>query len=117
MCEMEEDLYEVQFLKEDQSYTIANDIECGMHGHLGANGARGNAVQFSRMGKRSNTAHTHSATIRDGSWVAGVSASLDMGYNSGLSSWSHSHIITMPSGKRQMITQQADGLWCADALR
>lgn len=104
------------WLGEDESFIIAHGIQCGAHGHLGANGTRGSALQFSRTGRRSNTAHTHSATVRDGSWVAGVSGSLEMGYNKGLSSWSHSHIITMPSGKRQMVTQYPDGLWCSDAL-
>lgn len=110
------DLTGITFLHEDESYTIANGIECGMHGHLGANGARANPMQFARMGRRSNTAHTHSATIKDGAWICGVSGSLEMGYNKGLSSWSHSHIITYKSGKRAMITQHEDGLWCADAL-
>jgi len=107
----------VKWLVEDESFTIANGIQCGCHGHLGANGSRGNPMQFSRTGRRSNTAHTHSATVRDGAWVAGVSGSLDMGYNKGLSSWSHSHIITLQTGKRQMVTQYPDGLWCADALQ
>lgn len=110
----EADLDDIRFLSEDDSYTIAGGIECGFHGHNGANGATGSAVQFSKMGKRSNTGHTHSATIENGSYIAGVSGRLDMGYNKGLSSWSHSSIVTYVNGKRTILTQRPDGLYCAD---
>ncbi len=109
------ELSDVRFLREDDSYTVAGGIECGMHGHNGANGTSGSTAQFSKMGKRSNTGHTHSAAILDGSYIAGVSGSLDMGYNKGLSSWSHSHIVTYITGKRTIITQRPDGLYCGDA--
>ena len=101
----------VEFLREDESFTICNgEIECGIHGHLGANGSRGNPRQFIKMGPKANTGHTHSAQILDGIYTAGVSGKLDMGYNKGLSSWSHSHIVTYPNGKRAIITMQNKGL-------
>jgi len=96
---------EVRFVGEDSSYTIAGGIECAMHGHLGANGSRGSPRQFTRMGAKSNTGHTHSAQIIDGAYVAGVSGKLDMGYNRGMSSWSHSHIFTYSNGKRAIVTK------------
>ena len=103
----------VKVLFEDESFVICNGkIECGMHGHLGANGAKGHPKAFSRMGRRANTGHTHSAGIIDGIYTAGVSGKLDMGYNSGLSSWSHSHIVTYDSGKRVIITMK-NGKWRA----
>ncbi|MDW9531954.1 hypothetical protein RWE87_13810 [Sinorhizobium meliloti] len=108
-----EDLSDIVFLSQDDSFTIAGDIECAMHGHVGANGMKATPAQFSRMGKRSNTAHTHSASIFDGNYCAGVSANLDMGYNVGLSSWSVTHIVTYPSGKRTLVTMHEDGLYCA----
>ncbi len=95
---------DVVFCNEDQSFIICGDIECGMHGHLGPNGSRGSPLAISRSGRKSNTGHTHSPAIRDGAYVGGVSGSLDMGYNKGPSSWSHSHIITYPNGKRAIIT-------------
>lgn len=94
----------IVFVDEDSSYIVGGDIECGMHGHVGANGARGSARAFSRMGAKSNTGHTHSPTILDGAYVAGVSAELDLGYNRGLSSWAHAHIVTYPNGKRAILT-------------
>jgi hypothetical protein len=95
---------DVVFCNEDQSFIVCGDIECGMHGHLGPNGSRGSPLAISRSGRKSNTGHTHSPAIRDGAYVAGVSGKLDMGYNKGPSSWSNSHIITYPNGKRTIIT-------------
>jgi hypothetical protein len=98
----------VQFLDEDESYVICDDahggIECGMHGHLGANGGRGNIRSFAKMGRRANIGHSHTAGIVEGIWQAGTSSLMDLEYNKGLSSWSHSHILTYANGKRAMIT-------------
>lgn len=95
----------IKLLEEDESLVI-HGIEFGMHGHLGPNGARGNPKAFRQIGKRANTGHTHSAGIVDGIYTAGVLANLDMGYNKGPSSWSQSHILTYPNGKRTIITQR-----------
>jgi hypothetical protein len=98
----------VTFLDEDEPFRICDDdhggIECGMHGHLGANGARGNIRAFAKMGRRANIGHSHQAGIHEGIWQAGTSSLLDMKYNKGMSSWSHSHIITYENGKRAMLT-------------
>ena len=102
------DMNWVKFLREDESYVICpaagGGIECGMHGHLGSNGARGGPAAFAKMGRKSNVGHTHQASIHDGVYTAGTSSRLDMEYNTGPSSWSHSHIVTYPNGKRAIIT-------------
>ena len=95
----------VQFIQEDQSLVMLG-IEFGMHGHLGPNGARANPRSFRQIGRKANTGHTHSAGIIDGIWTAGVLGSLDMGYNKGPSSWSCSHVLTYPNGKRSIVTQR-----------
>ena len=102
----------VRYLKLDESFVIGGSIECGMHGHVGANGARGNPRGLSRIGRKANTGHTHSATIIDGLYVAGVTGKLDHGYNVGPSSWSQTHIVTYPNGKRSMVTI-SNGKWRA----
>lgn len=98
----------VCFLDEDHSFIICPDanggIECGMHGHLGPNGRRGNISSFARMGRKANVAHDHSSCIYDGLYRAGTSSKLDLGYNRGPSSWSHSHIVTYRNGKRSIVT-------------
>lgn len=99
---------ETTFLRQDESFIICPDanggIECGMHGHLGPNGRRGSAIAFARMGRKAVVGHTHSAGIVDGIYTAGTSSNLDLGYNVGPSSWSHSHVITYPNGKRAIVT-------------
>ena len=102
-------LENIQFLRVDESFIIGADekgggIECGMHGHIGPNGARGNAKALSKVGRKANIGHSHQAEIHDGLYVAGVTGKLDMGYNVGPSSWSQSHIITYLTGKRSIIT-------------
>ena len=106
----------VRFLDEDEGFVLCEDanggIECGMHGHLGANGSRGGAAGFAKMGRKANVGHTHTAGIYDGIFTAGTSSNLDMGYNRGPSSWSHSHILTYANGKRTIITMW-NGKWRA----
>lgn len=105
----------LQFVDDDQSFIIcqaAGGIECGLHGHLGINGARGNAVQFTKTAMKINKGHDHSPSIHAGVYTAGISGRLDQGYNKGLSGWSQTHIVTYPSGKRTLVTM-VDGRWRA----
>ena len=101
-------LERTSFLRENDSFKIAGEVECGLHGHLGPNGARGNPRNLRHLGRKANTGHTHSAGIVDGVYTAGVTGKLDMDYNKGPSSWSHSHIVTYPNGKRTIITIKND---------
>lgn len=111
---MDRDHSEVLFLRTDESFMICgeNGIECGCHGDLGANGSRGSINSFQKLGSRYNVGHSHSAAIKDGVYMAGVSGKLDMGYNRGPSSWSHSHIVTYPNSKRTIVTLK-NGKWRA----
>lgn len=105
----------VRFLQPDESHVVcrrSGGIECGMHGHAGPNGSRGSPRAFSRMSRRVNTGHTHSAGIIDDAFTAGTCSLLRMSYNRGPSSWSHSHIVTYPNGCRTILTLWK-GKWCA----
>lgn len=96
---------EVRFLRTDESFMICGrKIECGMHGHLGPNGAKGAVNNLKKVGRRANTAHTHSAGIYDGLYVAGTSSQLNWDYSKGPTSWTHSHIVTYPNGMRSILT-------------
>ncbi len=104
---------QARFLRSDESFLICGRrIQCGMHGHLGPNGTFGSPRTLAGMGRRANTAHTHSAGIYNGLYVAGTSSKLRWDYNQGPSSWSHSHIVTYPNGKRSIVTVY-DGKWRA----
>lgn len=99
----------VTFIPETKSFKICNvrrrGIECALHGHKGANGAKGHLYAFAKMGSKANVGHTHSAAIYEGIYQAGTSSKLDLEYNrGGLSSWNHAHIVTYLNGKRAIIT-------------
>lgn len=96
---------DVIFIPEDGSFKL-QDIENGLHGHRGLNGARGSALSFTKIGSKVNVGHGHSAAILDGVYVSGVIGRLDMGYNKGPSSWSHSNILTYASSKRTIVTMR-----------
>lgn len=99
----------ITFIPETVSFKICDDrgrgIECALHGHKGANGAKGHLYAFAKMGSKANVGHTHSAGIYEGIYQAGTSSKLDLEYNrGGLSSWNHAHIVTYLNGKRTIIT-------------
>lgn len=100
---------DVIFHPEDTTFKVCG-IECGMHGHLGANGARATPTAFERMGSKSNTGHVHSPGITSGNYRSGV-CSLEMGYNKGLSSWCITHTVIYPNGRRTLITYMNGGFY------
>lgn len=97
----------VTFLLPDESYAL-NEVELGLHGHLGANGAFGNPNNLSKIGKKATTAHTHSACIIHGLYVAGTSSKLtkDWNYTQGPSSWSWSHVVQYSNGQRSIVSMK-----------
>ena len=103
------DNFRWNFVHEDDSLVIKG-VEHGVHGHLGPNGARGTPKNLRSLGNV-NTGHTHSAGIVEGIYTAGVFANLDLGYNKGPSSWSHSFIITYPNGKRTICSIKDEKAW------
>jgi hypothetical protein len=99
--------HKVEFLAEDESYILDN-IENGMHGNLGPNGARGTRGNYAKMGRRVNRGHEHSASIHDGVYTTGIMGDLEQGYNRGPSSWSRSSIVQYLNGKRAIVTMYND---------
>jgi hypothetical protein len=103
----------VKFLLPDESFEV-KEVELGMHGHCGPNGAFGSPSNLAKIGKKATTAHTHSAGIYHGLYVAGTSSKLTEGwdYTTGPSSWSWSHVVLYPNGQRAVITMKvgADGV-------
>jgi hypothetical protein len=103
----------VKFLLPDESFTVG-EVECGLHGHLGPNGSFGSPSNLSKIGKKATTAHTHSAGIYHGLFVAGTSSKLtkDWDYTMGPSSWSWSHVVQYANGQRCIVTMKK-GKWRA----
>ncbi|WP_170561397.1 helix-turn-helix domain-containing protein [Ruegeria atlantica] len=101
----------IRFLSRFEKLKIAG-IRHDQHGDLGPNGSRGNATNIARTGEKANIGHSHSAAIFHGCYQAGTFSLLEMGYNRGPSSWSHSAILTYGNGKRAIVTLRA-GKWRA----
>lgn len=93
---------DVNFHTTDESLVIAG-VEMGNHGHNGPNGSRGNPKTFGKLGVPMNTGHTHSPSIYGNCYTAGVTGSLNMGYNVGPSSWAVAHVVTYENGQRAII--------------
>lgn len=91
----------LNLISTDNSYMIGN-FECGMHGHIGANGARGSLLSLSKIGVKVVVGHVHSPGEQDGSLAVGVCAS-DMEYANGPSSWLNTQAVIYPDGKGTLI--------------
>ncbi len=91
------------FLKRNESYKLAG-IKVDLHGHEGANGARGNLNTYSKLSDKTVTGHSHGPGIRGGAYAVGLSANSDLEYVGPLSSWAHTLCIITAKGKRQLIT-------------
>lgn len=106
-------LPDIKFIELDKSFKIGprgHQVECGLHGDLGPNGSKGSNRSLTKLGRRNNKGHDHSAAIHEGTYSAGV-CQLDMSYAKGPTTWSVSHIVTWLNGKRAILTQRAGKLW------
>lgn len=97
---------DVRFLAEDESYVIAKyrgfpGIECGLHGDLSPNGARGSTNGLLKLGRPINKGHDHQATRKGGVMSAGaLPHSRSFAYMKGPNSHSIALIATMKNGAR-----------------
>lgn len=104
----------VTFLKETDTFRIADGrIECAIHGDKGINGSKGALRSYAKGAAKMNVADKHSAGIFDGVYMAGHSSKRDMFYNrGGLTTWSHTHIVTYHNGKRALVTMRGSKFAC-----
>jgi hypothetical protein len=100
---------EVHFLSLDESFVIArtvrkgSGVECGLHGDLGPNGARGSTRSLTKLGRAVNKGHDHTAGICGLVYSAGA-CSLNFPYMVGPNSHSVTHIVTYRNGTRSLVT-------------
>lgn len=95
------DVPPLKWLGRNEMYKIAG-IELSNHGDMGANGARGSAVQFSKLPFKMVVGHAHSPSILKGAYTVGTSTGR-LEYCKGPSSWANSHVVIYPNGRRQML--------------
>lgn len=99
----------IRCLGKDESFKLA-DVECGLHGDKGPNGARGSMRNLSRIGAKVITAHGHSPGIEEGNYRVGTSTPRSLEYTGGPSSWQNVHCVTYATGKRSLLFV-VDGRW------
>jgi hypothetical protein len=104
-----ETLKKVRWLAIDEDYII-DGIQCGAHGHLGSNGARGSLRSMEASYGNSVSGHSHTPEILRGAWCVGTSSKLKLEYNKGASSWLHSSCLVYEGGSRQLINS-IEGKW------
>lgn len=96
------------FLEEDESYVICHTrsggIECGNHGHRGPNGSHGTPRGLAKLARKQIIGDKHTAGIYDGVYVVGTCTGADVAYTKGPSSWSPTHCVVYPNGKRALVT-------------
>lgn len=85
-------------------------IDLSQHGDRGPNGSRGTLKAFSNTGYKVVIGHGHSPGIEKGAYQVGTSSRLQLEYNSGYSSWFHTHCLIYPNGKRSLISV-INGRW------
>jgi hypothetical protein len=93
----------IRVLHAGESFKLG-DVECGLHGHRGPNGARGSTKNLSRMGTKVVKAHDHTPGIEEGGMSVGTSSFLHLPYTEGSpSSWLHAHCPIYGNGKRALL--------------
>lgn len=76
-------------------------FELALHGDMGSGGAKGSVNSFKKLNTKIVTAHSHSCSTIDGSYVVGITCHEDHGYNKGISSWQKSIGVINEFGKFQ----------------
>ena len=99
----------VRWLSIDDDFQVEG-IQCGAHGQLGSNGAKGSLQAMEAAYGNSVSGHSHTPEILRGAWQVGTSSLLKLEYNRGASSWLHSSCLVYPGGARQMINS-IEGSW------
>lgn len=91
--------FDVRALNRNESFMIG-DIECGLHGHEGPNGARGSLKNLSKLGVKVISGHSHTPGIEAGHYKAGTMTFLNLEYTGPVSSWLNAHVAITPMNKR-----------------
>lgn len=91
-----------EFLSRGDSFAIGG-VECGSHGDLGMNGAKPSMASLERIYGSCIVGHNHTAGILRKVFRVGTLSKLNLGYNRGPSSWTHTCAIIYDNGQIQLI--------------
>lgn len=97
----------VVFVKSGEGYRVGppnREVELGLHGHQGANGASGSLKTYLESNGRILFGHTHTYARKNGAVNFGTFTSLVQNYNrGGLSSWVNTVALVGPNGEIQVL--------------
>lgn len=99
----------VRWLESDGSFIISN-IQCGIHGHAGANGARGSINSMEQAYLNCIFGHAHTPQILRGAWCVGTLTATNPDYGNGPTSWMNTNSVVYRNGQRQLINS-IEGQW------
>lgn len=107
----------IRFLGEDEDLFIKG-IQCGNHGHIGVNGARGSRATVRMTASRVLSGHGHSPYEDDNHMGLGMWTKPKHGYNHGASTWMPTVAAIQPDASWQNIMairskQTGPYLWSA----
>ena len=92
------------FLVRESTVEISN-VHCSSHGDLGLNGARSSIASLEKIYGDCVVGHSHSPAIQRGVFRVGTMSNLDMEYNRGPSSWTHTNCLVYSNGQRQLLNR------------
>lgn len=105
------DWHRVVFIERDEETRIG-PVEAGQHGDLGPNGSQASLQGLENAYGLCVVGHAHTAAIFRGVYRVGTFTKLQLDYNVGPSSWTHTGCLIYPDGSRQLINF-INGQYCA----
>ena len=102
------------FVHPGESYSVGGEdvaerVEAGLHGHAGANGAKGSILTFAVSSRAVAYGHTHTIMIRSGSFNVGTFTYQVLPYTrDGISNWTNGVLLVGPRGERQLLSMHRD---------
>ncbi len=99
----------MRWLGANEDYFVEG-VQCGAHGHLGVNGARGGYQGLEMAYGNAMLAHSHTPRIIHQTYVVGHSTQKRHGYNNGPSTWIPASGLVYKGGQKQMI-MVINGTW------
>lgn len=97
------------FLSRKQPFELMG-IEMSLHGDVGANGAKGSLIGFSKLGQKVIVGHSHTPGVIGNAYQVGTSSTLNASYCKGPSGWLQTSAIVYPNGKITLINI-IEGKW------
>lgn len=92
----------IKFLQNGETYRVA-DTELSLHGDIGNNGGPATLRSIELSSGKCIIGHSHQPRVGFYGMQVGTNTKMDLGYNSGGSSWHNGNVSLYPDGHKQML--------------